>query len=439
MTSLAKMIIFSTMICLMLLTYVTFNRWQHRLPERWTAWVLIVFVTYRVSVFIFFLALGFPLSGDAVGFWDYVQQIHAGRVPLRDLVSSYGTPYNPFFYYVISIANTPSQMRGIFCFLEVLSFFAFLKVLLLVLPERQVQLWSILYLLSPVPIFYGVYSPQEDVWILCIYTFSILTFLVWRGGFQSFIGGMIMAIGLMITKLAALLPLPFMISLGCNRVRVILGYLSAFVLSLLFVLSWDPKLDRFAELLRHSSSGAGSTLWRFLNGLTHGLVPIASPLYSLLFFSIIWFAGIIFWLHFNYRDKRKEPTLSIRGQRFILGWIVIWALFFLLSPHVWPAYIMFWLAPILALLVIQKRNQFLVGATVFVSLYPALNDLFFRAFDNADYSTLNSLADWFWVSFDLLLLGCYAFIGLTATRLLLNLERSDSGMKPTGRHGQLRA
>jgi hypothetical protein len=420
MSTTLKLIAFLFMIGGMLVVYTTSEKWQRLMPKRWPVYLAVMFIVYRIGAFVLlFPILHVSLSGDAVGFWDYAQRIHAGARPLDDLVSDYGTPYNPLFYYILALARTEYQMLFIFLVIEVFTFFCFFKLMWNIGIVPQVQLWAVLYISSPVPVYYTVYAAQEDVWILLIYTLPMLLFMTHRASILHPASGVIMGVGLFATKLTALLPLPFVVGLSRDIRRVLLSYLAAGVVGLLFVLSLGPQADRVLDILEHASGAAGPNIWRVLNGVTQGLIPTSSSLYSLLLFGVIWSAGVALNLHYSMQDGAQQPVAETQARRFILGWVVIWSLYFVLTAHIWAAYTMYWMAPLLALLVMaEPRKRWLLAAVLFVNVYPAFGDFLFVQFGSATYNSLDGLGDVVWFFFDCLLLLTYAYIGWTAAQLL---------------------
>lgn len=418
MTTTLKLIAFLVMICAMLVAYVTSSRWQRLMPKRWPIYLGALFIVYRLGAFVLlYPVLNVPLTGDAAGFWDYAQHIHAGDRPLNDLVSDYGTPYNPLFYYILALARTEYQMLFIFLVVEALAFFCFFKLMWHTAPVPQVQLWTVLYMLSPVSLFYTVYAQQEDVWIQLIYTLPVLLFMAHSKSYFHAAGGVIMGIGLFATKLTALLPLPFVVGFAREVRRVLLSYLATVVVGALLVLASEPQTDRIIDILDHASGAAGPNIWRVLNGVTRGLIPASSSLYSMLLFGVMWSVGVALNLYFVRRDGAQRPSAELLGQRFIFGWLVIWSLYFVLTAHIWAACTMYWLSPLLALLVMTEPCQRrLLAAVLFVNVYPALDDFLYVQFGDTSYNHLDGFGDVVWLVFDSLLLLTYAYIGWTAVQ-----------------------
>ncbi len=241
-----KFVLSVLMTGLTLIAWVTADRWLTRLPKRWPLYLILVLMLSRlVMLVVAFGILRVPLSGNSVGYWENIEAIHAGLIPFRDFGSSFSTPYNPLFYYLMALAQNPFQMSLLLSIFEVVSFVLLFSLVRLALSEQQMQLWGVLYLLSPLALWWSTLGGQEDALILAFYVLALLIFLVKRDGLGSFLGGVVMALGFLATKIMALLPVPLMLGFARRLNYAIVGYLILGLTIVPLTLLMGPNLILF--------------------------------------------------------------------------------------------------------------------------------------------------------------------------------------------------
>lgn len=260
---------------------------------------------------IIYLVLGEEARWDVAMFYDSVQGALAGGWVYRD----FETAYSPLFPYIIALPvliwNTGKA---------IILFMILVEGLVL----RATMQWSrhpeslyiaILYLLLPSPFVYSVLGGQEDIWMWGVLVGSLL---IYRRYPSDYLMGILMALGLLVTKALFILILPAIWLHSQKKIAWLAGALTIGVPTL-FILYSHIGLE-FLEPIQQANDPRLPNLWSVLHPLTNGLIPLGPKWINWLGLgSIVGLSMFLSW------KLRKQPIDQFIPALFlsVFIWLMI--------------------------------------------------------------------------------------------------------------------
>ncbi|MCU0490257.1 MAG: hypothetical protein MUD01_01520 [Chloroflexaceae bacterium] len=408
----------------MVTAWLTVERWHALLPHRWPAYGLALLIASRLgTIVVAYIGLPDFLSGDNAGYWANIQRMQSGMLPFRDFGSPFETPYNPLFYYVMVIAQTPLQMVMLLSAMEIASFVLIFRLVAQILSEKELKLFGVIYLCSPLALWWSTLAGRQDTWVLVFAAAALLMLVTVHLARRSFWAGATLGVGFFATKLSFIVPLPLIFALAPNKVTFSLGSIVAglCVLPLLFAMGPNVLAFTSGAVGPGGVTHAAPSIWMLLHGLTGGLIPQASRNYSLLMLLATWAVGLALWVWFSRRDGGRPADCRTIISRFLGSWVLVWVVFSLVTGLGWTYYLMFWLAPLTALCVLQRQQGMVFLAFAWVNLLANVQiSVYFRS-EVRSYLDL-PLNYMYLPLMDVTLLASYVVFGVAAFRYLTQIK-----------------
>jgi hypothetical protein len=405
-----KIVLSVIMTVLMLSAWLSRNWWAYRLPKQWVGLLFGALLTSRVVFLILAVLLGGRVSDNASVLWSVVERMQSGLTPFRDFGSPIETPYNPPFYYSLIFLGDEIQLSLFLSLLEVGSFIALFYLFESALTEYQLRLWSVLYLLSPLSLWWGGIGGHTHAPIVMASALVVLLFRAKHLRFSDFLGGLIAGLSFSLTKLTFLTPLPLTLSFSRRITQTVIGFIIGL---LIFIPVYTALWSQYsAFVLSAASNSVGPSTWIILNTVTNGVIPRTSTLYSPLSLLVCWLIGL--WVFARQHSFKRQRSERESTYIFITGWCMIWGAFSLITPVGQSSYFMYWLGPALALLCLSPKNRVLLSAILVLNLVANVQGSLYYANSGLDYRDLANPTARTLVVLDIVILGSYAVIGLRA-------------------------
>jgi hypothetical protein len=236
-------------------------------------WIMLFYTVFRLfPVVLTFFALGYqPQSDVQYYYYPIANTARQFGIVYRDVYC----PYGPFYGYWLSIPlHIWNDMRAIVLTMTLIEWLAvFVTYRLYRGNENQGQrLFRVLFYFSlPIPFVMCVFSGQEDV---ALWLFALWAAWVWQQRKSPFLGGVLLALGLLSTKAVfvfLIIPI-FLMTPHRQKIPLIAG-LAALGLPVLMFLYWKTGL-LFIEQPLDEGEYLKAPNWRsILNPLLNGLIP----------------------------------------------------------------------------------------------------------------------------------------------------------------------
>lgn len=211
--------------------------WQRPRVERLLTggkvpWLTLFFLAFRFIPFIItYIVLGFEPQSDVNYFYSITASATRLEVPY---VGAYN-PYSPFFGYMLALPLVLwNNMRVIvlsFMLLEAATVWLTQRIYLPRLNRGERLFRCLIYYLLPISFVFSVFSGQEDV---LAWGAVLAAVWVWHVRQNAFLGGLLLGVGLLVTKATFVLLLVPLFLLTSRKV----AFLAGAVLVGLPVLAW---------------------------------------------------------------------------------------------------------------------------------------------------------------------------------------------------------
>lgn len=177
---------------LLVILVVSFKLNLSRIKNRqftFISWTTLIIL--RAAVFVgLFLVLKFVPQSDNIGYYSEAQNALAGRILYRDFESSYG----PLFTYMDAAAvwlwNSPKSIVLLSIIVEIAFFPLWLYVARLSFGEKVARASSLLYIMSPLPLFVIAVNGQNQSFGAAYLVLVIYLLLKGRDAWAGFIMGL---------------------------------------------------------------------------------------------------------------------------------------------------------------------------------------------------------------------------------------------------------
>lgn len=334
-----------------------FIQWSNG-RESLAFWIL--FLLFRLLPFlIIYVLLGIQARSDVPMFYEAAKSARALLFVYRDFESA----YSPLFAYLTAIPtlfwDSPNAIVLFMMMIEgIILWFTYRFYY-----SSEVLFNVLLYLLLPASFVLSVLGGQEDIWM-----WGFVVWVMWanRQKNNELWTGIILGIGLVVTKALFVLILPAVFFFVKDKVRFVLGLLLVGIPTLV-VMYWHSDL-LFLSPIQQANDPRTPNLWTILHPLTNGLIPLGPKflnwigLISILFLSIfaavrlrkstnfntflpVLFVSIYVWLMViqqsslaNYAYIYLMPLLFIwKESRDLKFWTILflfnWAV--VIQPPIW--------------------------------------------------------------------------------------------------------
>jgi hypothetical protein len=222
------------------------------------------FLAFRLFPFLLiYVYLGFDARSDVLMFYDSAVSAAKGAWVYRDFESAY-SPLFPYFTVLpLWIWESPKAIILQMILLEFGILLATIKL------GKASAFQGLLYLLLPASFILSVLGGQEDIFM---WGGIVLALLIFQRNKNYLMLGVILGLGLLITKaLLVLLIIVILIALK-ERINVLLGLLLVGIPSLIilyFNIGWD-----FLAPIQQANDPRLPNIWSILHPLTNGLIPL---------------------------------------------------------------------------------------------------------------------------------------------------------------------
>jgi len=278
--------------------------WYPHAQKRPRLALLLGFFLLRILPFIIiFILLDFDARGDVSMFYDSVQGALQGGWVYRD----FDTAYSPLFPYVISLPVLLWNSAKSIILMMILVEGVVLYLTLRWSQHPEGLFRAILYLLLPAPFVYSVLGGQEDIWM---WGFLVTGLLLYQKNQHAFLQGMLMAIGLLVTKALFVLILPAIWLHQKNKVAWMAGALAIGIPALIILYSHIGL--EFLEPIQQANDPRLPNIWSVLHPITNGWVPLGPKWINWLGLSTL--IGLSLWVTWKLRKSSTNhfiPTLFL--------------------------------------------------------------------------------------------------------------------------------
>lgn len=315
----------------------------------------IAWIVFRLLPFLLiYLFLGIEPTSDVVGFWEEAYRAIAGQVVYRDFWS----PYSPLYPYFLGVGllfwYNAKMIVLTMCVMDGLALLIANNFYREQLPKAELLWRSIVYLILPGSLSLCVIGGQEDVWI---WLFVMLGLLVRKRTGSVVFYSLIIALGILTTKVIFILPVALLFWLENRKVQFVVpmalvGVVAVGVLYSLVGMEFLQPLDE-ADTLRApnllsvlnplllDAVGTGKKFWNWI-GL---FISLGVGLYALL--------------------TRPDGTLEFRISK---AFVALYATMMIVQQTAYSNYVFLFLLP-LALYILDWSDQ---RQVILLALYNVL-------------------------------------------------------------------
>jgi hypothetical protein len=180
----------SVVLLVVLLTSFKFNlsriKNQHFTLFSWLALFLLRFVVF----FAFFFVLNFVPQSDNVGYYSEAKGALAGGLIYRDFESSYGPLFTYMDAFAVYLWDSPKSIVFLSILVELAFFPLWLRIARLSVGEKTARLASLLYILSPIPLFVIAVNGQNQSFGAAYLALVVYLLIRGRDGWAGFVAGL---------------------------------------------------------------------------------------------------------------------------------------------------------------------------------------------------------------------------------------------------------
>ncbi|GAA4469602.1 hypothetical protein GCM10023189_56850 [Nibrella saemangeumensis] len=291
--------------------------WQTRktvriAPSYHTTLFLLSFLCFRIIPFILvYVILDYDTRSDVPMFYDSAVEALKLKVVYRE----FDTAYSPLFPYLTALPlmvwNSPKAILLLLMLTEGVTLWLTYK---LYLPSVDRLRYSddllrkiMLYLMLPIPFVLSVLGGQEDI---LMWLFGAWALLIWRRKRDDLWIGIVLGLGMVVTKAILVLTLIPVFFLVQNRFRYVLGLIIVGLPSL--VIMYALAGLEFLEPIQQANDPRTPNLWTILRPALGDIVPLGRK--SLNWVGLVSILGLASFVGYAYR----------RQGRFFDGFIVLW-------------------------------------------------------------------------------------------------------------------
>ncbi|NBA75130.1 hypothetical protein GOQ04_06205 [Emticicia sp. ODNR4P] len=193
---------------------------------------LLAFIFRILPFLVVYVYYGFDAQSDVQIFWRSAQKAKELGIVYRDFPSL----YSPLFAYVTAIPvvfwDTARAVTLLMIIIELLILLLTMRTYRNGLSNGEILFKTLIYLCFPAPFIFCVIGGQEDIWM---WGFACLMVWAWLKGKSDFILGVIVALGLIVTKAFFVLFVPPIFLKLSNRWNFILGMATLGIPTLAFL------------------------------------------------------------------------------------------------------------------------------------------------------------------------------------------------------------
>ncbi len=372
--------------------------------------IWLAFIALRILPFIVvYLLLGYDARSDVHMF--YVSALDAYKLKL--VYKDFDSAYSPVFAYLTALPlifwNSPKAIILLLILIEgitlQLTFRLYQSGNGVHFPGDSPFHKALIYLFLPIPFVLSVLSGQED---LLMWLFGVICLLVWRERKDDLWIGIVLGIGMVVTKAILILTLIPVFFLVRNQIRYVLGLLIVGIPSLA-IMYWLVGLE-FLEPIQQANDPRTPNIWTILRTAIGPMVPLGAKILN--WVGLVLTLGFAGFLGFYYRQRNRF------ADGFVALWIVTYAFMMIVQQSSLANYAYIFILPMLfATLSFDKKYHLLVlllfNFTVVVQppIWWGLNMPLFKSF--ADLSNPWALAEYL---LEIAIVGCLIWVIVTQIR-----------------------
>ncbi|WP_077923832.1 hypothetical protein [Spirosoma sp. 209] len=322
----------------------------------------IAFFLLRIVPFIgLYIVLGYAARSDVPMFFEASKEALEMKVVYRDFDSA----YSPLFAYLTALPlliwYSPEAITLLLILLEGLTLaLTFRYYRSLPGPADEPFQKAILYLLLPISMVLSVLSGQEDelMWL-----FGVWALMAWRHRQDDLSVGLVLGLGMVVTKAILVLTLIPVFFLVRNQLRYVAGLLLV-GLPALAIMYGLVGLE-FLEPVQQANDPRTPNIWTVLRPLLGSVIPLGQK-------SLNW-VGLASILAFGcYVAYRNRPRFE---AGFVTLWVSTYAFMMIVQQSSLANYAYIYVMPMLfGVVALTSRNQllFLLLFNVAVVVQPPL-------------------------------------------------------------------
>lgn len=275
-------------------------------------WLLLFFIALRLVPFLgTYVVMGMAPSSD-VQYYYYPVALSASRLEVPYLGAF--NPYSPFFGYVLAfpllIVNNVRVVVLTLLVLEAVAVWFTQRVYQPQFNQGERLFRCLIYYLLPVSFVFAVFSGQEDV---MGWTAALGAIFLWQYRRSTFLGGLALGVGLLITKATfVLLLIPFFL-LSRRKPAFVAGAAAVGLPVLVWLYVKTGTL--FLEQPLQEGDNLKAPNWRsVLNPILEGNVPVDGNMgkWITLALLMIIIVGITFWV------RKRDALLGYLPMLYIV-------------------------------------------------------------------------------------------------------------------------
>lgn len=314
----------------------------------WLAFLLFRLVPFVVTYGI----LNYDARSDVHMF--YVSAVDA--LQLKLVYKEFDSAYSPAFAYITALPlliwNNPKAIILLLILAEGLTlhltFRLYRSSLGVHFPGDNPFHKALLYLMLPIPFTLSILSGQEDI---IMWLFGAWTLLVWRKKKDDLWVGIILGIGMVVTKAILILTLIPVFFLVRSQFRYVLGLL-LIGLPALAIMYALVGLE-FLEPIQQANDPRTPNLWTILRPAFGSIIPLGQK--SLNWVGLASTLGVASFLGFYYRQRNRF------ADGFVALWIVTYAFMMIVQQSSLANYAYIFVMPmVFASLSFDKKSHLLL-------------------------------------------------------------------------------
>lgn len=353
----------------------------------------LAFFLLRILPFVVvYVILGYTARSDVPMFYDSALGALKGGVVYRD----FDTAYSPLFPYITALPlllwNTAEAITLLLLLTEGLAVWLTVR---LYRSDKDVFHKAILYLLLPVPFVLSVLGGQEDI---LMWIFGAWALLVWQRRRDDLWTGIILGLGMVVTKAILILTLIPVFFLVKNKFRYVGGLLLVGIPSL--AVMYAVAGMEFLEPIQQANDPRTPNIWTILRPALGSLVPLGQKAVN--WVGLVSILGLAGYLAYIYQQKRR----FVAG--FVNVWVVTYAFMMVMQQSSLANYAYIYLLPmVFGVLSFDKKSHLLLlllfnfAVVVQPAIWWGMNMPLFKSLSDFRYSW--ALAEYV---LEIIIVGC---------------------------------
>jgi hypothetical protein len=375
-----------------------------------------LFLFRFLPIIIIFLIFKFDAHSDVAMFYDWAKSAKEGYMVYRD----FKAPYAPLFSYITAIPlffyNHVNSILLLMVIIESIILIVSYQYFSKKNTKFEAFFHSILYLTLPAPFILAVLGGQEDIWMWGV---IIGMLVVYNKNNDSFLAGIILGIGMIVTKVLFVFSLPIAFILLPKKVRLLAG-LSLIGLPTLAILIYFGG-DSFLLPIQEANNPRNPNIWSIINPILNVYEKIGIKNLN----QIGLYSNIILTIYLSFKAKINKIPFE---KAFPLIWIFsnCWLMFIQQSSL--SNYCFVFLMPLLFIFGNIKNTSFML-VTLLFSIACSVQPPIWWGQGMPTFKSLNDIAkpiNMLEYGLEIFIVGCIIYFCNIITKTLLH-PKSPNG------------